>query len=396
MPLMTREVYITLPEEAQIGDTEPMVGRLRKAMYGTRDAPQNWQTHVTAILKQMGFTAGKANPCIFQHGGRDLQVSVHVDDFLCAGVREDLDWFRQQLGKHFDSTSSILGPGSGEEKSIKYLNRIIEWTTSGLTYQHDPKHVTTILNELGMKDCSGVNTPGTKEAAQEDDDVPLAVKESTEMRRIIATVNYIAQDRLDIGYAVKECARMMATPTQRTIRSVKRLARYLKDHPKCVMQYPWQKEPQGFSAYSDADWAGCVRTRRSTSGGVILRGKHIIKHWSRTQATIAVSSGESELYALVRVCTEGLGLRSLALEMGMKQDIHIFTDSTAAKGTVNRVGSGRLKHISTNHFWVQEKTQSGDVQVHKVPRAGNFADLLTHHWDPKAGWQMLRSMSLQC
>ena len=107
-----------------------------------------------------------------------------------------------------------------------------------MAYQHDPIYVTTILNVLGMTECSDVNTQGTKETAQDDDDTPLAVKEATEMRRIIATVNYIAQDRLDIGYAVKECARMMATPTQRTTRSVKRLARYRKDHPKCVMQYP--------------------------------------------------------------------------------------------------------------------------------------------------------------
>ena len=135
---MTREVYINLPPEAKEGDKEEMVGLLKKAMYGTRDAPQSWQAHVTSVLKQLGFSAGRANPCLFRHGACDILVSVHVDGFLCAGSPADLHWVRQQLDKHFESTAAVLGPGTGEERKIKYLSRILEWKGTGIDYEHDP------------------------------------------------------------------------------------------------------------------------------------------------------------------------------------------------------------------------------------------------------------------
>ena len=59
---MTREVHIRLTAEAPEGDGEEMVGVLLKALYGTREAPQHWQARVVKVLKQFGFTLGKANP----------------------------------------------------------------------------------------------------------------------------------------------------------------------------------------------------------------------------------------------------------------------------------------------------------------------------------------------
>lgn len=97
----------------------------------------------------------------------------------------------------------------------------------------------------------------------------------------------------------------------------------------------------------------------------------------------------------MRVCTEGLGLRSLSQELGVKHSIAIYTDSTAAQGTGNRIVSGRLRHVTTNLLWEQEKTASGDVEVHKVPRADNFPYLRTQRWDPKAGYKMLVDVFLK-
>ncbi len=333
---MTREVYINLPSEAKEGDREEMVGLLKKAMYGTRDAPQSWQAHVTSVLKQLGFCAGRANPCLFRHGARDILVLVHVDDFLCAGSPADLHWVRQQLDKHFESTAAILGPDTGEERKIRYLNRILEWKGTGIDYEHDPKHVQAILSELGMLTSNPVGTPGVKDGVNSNE--KLGLKEASTLRRVIAILNYMSQDRMDIGYAAKECAREMSNPSEGTARAVKRLARYLRWCPRRVYHYRWQQEPLGFTTYSDADWSGCARTRRSTSGGIIMRGSHTIRHWSRTQACIALSSGESELYALVKASTETLGLIHMAAEMGMKQTGTLLTDSSAAKGTVSRVG----------------------------------------------------------
>ena len=92
-----------------------------------------------------------------------------------------------------------------------------------------------------------------------------------------------------------------------------------------------------------------------------MRGQHVIKHWSKTQSGIALSSGEAELYAPVKASIETLGMARLIKEMGIVQTGSLYTDSSAAKGTVSRIGSGRLKHVETNLFWVQEKAARGEL-----------------------------------
>lgn len=209
------------------------------------------------------------------------------------------------------------------------------------------------------------------------------------MRRCTSILKYMFQGRIHIGYAVKGCARHMANPNEKTCRIVKRIARYLRMHPRRGNHYKRQVEPEGSSTYSDSDWAGCVSTRKSTSGGVIMRGAHVIKHGSRTQSGIALSPGEAELYALGKASSETPGMTQMVKEMGIQQTGTSYTDSSAAKGTGSRVGSGRLKHVETNTFWVQEKAARGDLIHKKVARQHNITDMLTHQWEVKTGEPIL-------
>jgi len=89
------------------------------------------------------------------------------------------------------------------------------------------------------------------------------------------------------------------------------LGRYLKTNPRMVQWFEWQNMPDKIVCFSDSDWAGCRQTRKSSSGGGLRFGKHIIKTWARTQATMATSSGEAELYAAIKGSSEVLGAKSL-------------------------------------------------------------------------------------
>ena len=81
-----RDVYIELPQEdAQEG----MCGKLAKAMYGTRDAAQNWEVEYSAWLEQVGLIEGEASPCALHHPRRNLRMVVHGDDFTILGMEED-------------------------------------------------------------------------------------------------------------------------------------------------------------------------------------------------------------------------------------------------------------------------------------------------------------------
>ena len=88
---------------------------------------------------------------------------------------------------------------------------------------------------------------------------------------------------------------------------VKKMARYLVGSKRVVWEFEWQDEPEGAEVFSDSDWGGNCRDRRSTSGGVWMLGGHCIKTWSATQGAYALSSAEAELYGMVEAVTRAKG-----------------------------------------------------------------------------------------
>ena len=119
---------------------------------------------------------------------------------------------------------------------------------------------------------------------------------------------------------------------------------------------------------------------------VISYGKHMIAHWSKLQTTIAVASGEAELNAAVKGASEAIGIYELLQEWDLVKGLNFYmlTDSSAAKGTLTRRGSGKIKHLTTKQLWVQEAIRNYGIEVMKIPREINSADLLTHQcqrWD---------------
>ena len=127
---------------------------------------------------------------------------------------------------------------------------------------------------------------------------PLEAGEATRYRALVARLNYLALDRPDIQVGVKEAAKKMFAQRASDWKLLKRLGRYLKGHPRAVQVFVWQDTPAELVTYVDSDWAGDRGSRKSTSGGMVFRGHHLIKSWSTSRQVIALSSGEAELYAL--------------------------------------------------------------------------------------------------
>ena len=113
-------------------------------------------------------------------------------------------------------------------------------------------------------------------------------------------------DRIDMQYACKDVCRGMSAPSKFSWKAFKRLGHYLCGRPRLVYVYRRQ-EIQAIAVYVDTDWTGCVKTRKSTSGGVVMLGGNCIKHWSSTQPSVSLSSGEAEFYGVVRGAGQGLG-----------------------------------------------------------------------------------------
>jgi hypothetical protein len=365
-----------------------MCGELVKAMYGTRDAAQNWEVTYVRFMIEIGFVSGKATPCVFYHGERNLRAVVHGDDFTMLGEERELDWFRQMIGQKFEvKFRGRLGPCQGDQKSMRILNRVVEWSEDGIRYEADQRHAEIIVKHLGLEgESRSMCTPGVKgikgsEEEEKELDVVLGSHDATMYRAIVARGIYLAQDRSDIAFAVKELSRRMSCPDARDWQSLKRLGRYLLKRERAVSHFCYQSRPDHWSVWVDSDWAGCQRTRKSTSGGIVMFGSHTVKSWSTTQQVIALSSGEAEYYSMVRGGSMGLGMQAMSEDMGVSASIRVKTDASAAKGIASRRGLGKVRHIDVSQLWLQDRVSKGEIVIEKVSTHDNLADAMTKHVD---------------
>ena len=225
----------------------------------------------------------------------------------------------------------------------------------------------------------------------------LSPEDATTYRALSARANFLSQDRGDIQYATKELCREFAVPNRNSYNRLKRVGRYLVGKPRIVHRYDFGQgvsDPDVIDIYVDTDFAGCKETRRSTSGGVVLYGGSLVKQWSKTQSTLALSSGEAELHGIASGIAQGIGMRSLAKDLGFKMEIRVHSDATAALGICRRRGLGKIRHLDVTDLWCQEKVRDGTVSLHKVLGSENPADIMTKYVDSPTLLKMLPLMNL--
>ena len=147
-----------------------------------------------------------------------------------------------------------------------------------------------------------------------------------------------------------------------------------------AIRYKFQEESEGIVVYTDSDWAGDIETRKSTSGGVVCRGRHTISWWCKLQSNIALSPCEAELNAALKGAVEGLNVQRLAASLGDKLTLELRTDASAARGVILRQGVGKVRHLQVKQLWLQENVAAGELTIVKIPRVDNCSDALTHPW----------------
>ena len=141
----------------------------------------------------------------------------------------------------------------------------------------------------------------------------------------------------------------MSSPRQGEEVKLKRIFRLLRRRLTTTYLYEWQDHPGELTRYTDSDWAGYKLTRRSTSGGVILHGSHLLLRYSRTQAGVALSSAEAELNAALKMGCEILGISQFSRELGDKVDMKINGDIVCSQGHLGapRTWKGQTLGVET-------------------------------------------------
>ena len=160
-----------------------------------------------------------------------------------------------------------------------------------------------------------------------------------------------------------------------------------------MISFNYGKMDDTIHVFADSDFAGCKRTRRSTSGGAIMWNNCLIKSWSKTQATIALSTGEAELCSLAKASAEGLGIKSILQDWGINCSVCVHTDATAAIGIASRQGLGRIRHIATTDLSVQQRFKCGDLSIEKILGDINPSDLMTKPLDARRMRSLLNLMN---
>ena len=177
---------------------------------------------------------------------------VHGAGFTILGCDNNLNYFEDNINNHFEvNVRGRLGSGSHDDKAIRALNRIIRWTNTGLKVEADPWHVEILIKEMGLGEANPVQIPGAKEREGRSEQAEQLLDKSaaTRCRACVARANYLAPERSDIAYAVKEACRDMANPSSSSWEKVKRVLRYLKGltcadgllrevHPYPIKEFP--------------------------------------------------------------------------------------------------------------------------------------------------------------
>ena len=267
----------------------------------------------------------------------------------------------------------LLGPEEHDDKEVTILGRIVRYKEWGIEYEADPKHRKLILEHFGMDETTrSLKTNGGKEE-EEGDESELRGEEATSYRAVAARLNYSGQDSPDLMFGTKEACRGMAKPTVGDLRKLKKMAKYLVGRKAVVWRYEWQEEGQRLKVFTDSYWAGCRKTRKSSSGGLLMIGSHCIRAWCSTQGALALSSAEAEYYSMVEGVLRARGMQNIGREVGMdgatqSVRLELLVDSSAAKGFVSKRGSGKMRHIEVRWLWLQEEVRAGRVTVTKVKR----------------------------
>ena len=230
-------------------------------------------------------------------------------------------------------------------------------------------------------------------ADEKINDPALGPDDARTYRGVAARLNYISPDRPDIAYAVKEAARDMSSPRESSLRKLRKIGRYLIGKPRLVAKFRWQSMPDTVTTFTDSDWAGCDKSAKSTSGGAVCLGEHVLKTYSKQQKVVALSSAEAELYAMVAASAETLAIQAYCKDLGMDTKCELYCDSSAALGISQRAGIGKVRHLRTQGLWVQEVRVSGRIIYKKVLGTKNPADLMTKHMPAELTRQRLETLN---
>jgi hypothetical protein len=377
------EVYMEQPEGYDFGGGKVL--KLLKSINGLKQAARCWYNTLKSKLLDAGFMVSNADTAMFivRKESSDTHVLIYVDDGLIVGSMEDVSSVIGLLEQHFKirrlgSVRYFLGSEilrDREKKKIiltqrRYAQQIVD--AAGLS-QANPRTIPLDVNSKLTKEGEDLMTDPSK------------------FMEILGMLMYLANGtRPDISFSVGALARFMSAPRIEHYQKLMGIVRYVKGTIDKGLHFDGQKISD-VVGFSDADFAGDIDKRRSTTGYVFVMAGGAISWSSRLQATVAASTTEAEYMAASAAVKEALWLRKIITEIWDVKEMkatQMFGDNQSALAIMRNPRSHqRAKHIDVQHHFIRDRVERGEVVVQHVPSKNNLVDMLTK---PVARPQLLR------
>ena len=279
------------------------VCKLNKALYGLKQAPRAWFQRFSSFLLKLGFFCSRVDTSLFVFTKKDdLIYLLYVDDIILTGNNPALiNRFISQL--HSEFAVKDLGPLS------YFLGLEVSYIPDGF-FLSQVKYATDILARAQLLDSKPVTTPMIVSQRLSSEGTPFA--NPTLYRSLVGALQYLTITRPDLAHLVNSVSQFL--PIEVHFQAVKRILRYVQGTLHFGLKFT-SCSSMGLVAYSDADWAGCPDTRRSTSGYSIFLGNNLVSWSAKKQPTVSRSSCELEYRALALTATEVLWLTHLLRDL---------------------------------------------------------------------------------
>ncbi len=379
------EVYLDQPEgyEERDGDDNRLYCRLKKTIYGLRQAGRNWNSMITEFMESVGFVKSLADQCLFikRDGDSISYVTIWVDDIIvCGSNKRQVCEFKEAINSKFKITECKLLEwflGMHVEQSRYQVS--VDQTT----------YIKSILRKFGMTDCKPSKTPGidkqklTRAMCPEAGTAEQEEAQKFDYRGVIGSVMHLCvSTRPDLAFICSSLSQFLENPGREHIMAAKHVLRYLQETKFQKLVYRLDETGIKLLGFSDADWAGNVDNRKSTSGYCyFLQGKSAAISWSsKLQKTVALSTAEAEFHSLSTAAQECRHLQHLLEDMNMGQQLptYIMADNQACIAmSKNPVQQHKTKHVAMRLHFVRDLIKQGQISLKYLPTDQMPADILT-------------------
>nr|GEU36157.1 copia protein [Tanacetum cinerariifolium] len=320
--------------------------------------------------------------------GDILLVQIYVDDIIFGSTNlKLLKQFEKLMHSKFEI--SMIG-------ELKFFLGIQIYQSPRGIFINQAKYAQEILIKHGMTSCDSVGTlMATKHL---DADLSGTPVDQTKYQSMVGALMYLTASRPDIVHATCYCARYQAKPTEKHLTVVKRIFRYLKDTIHMGLWYPKETSFKQ-TAFLDLDHAGCLDSRKSTSGDIqFLSGDRLVSWSSKKQDCTSMSSAEAEYVSLSACCAQVLWMRTQLADYGFHFDkIPMYCDSkTAISISCNTIQHSRTKHIDVRYHFIKEKVENVIVELFFVGTEYQLADLFTKALPEERFNYLVRRLGMRC